>query len=75
MDFETFLIAVFGTSKIEDLGVPIFIGLVVLPVLIFWLLSIRGKRRTQQAIDAYNAKLKDHSTKLRRGMKAPSGRR
>ena len=75
MDFDAFLKSVFGSSKIEDLGVPIFIGLIVLPALVFWLLSIRGKRRTRQAIEAYNAKLLDHSTKLRRGMKAPSGRR
>ena len=75
MDFDSFLKAVFGSSRIEDLGVPIFIGLIVVPALVFWLLSIRGKRRTRQAIDAYHATLKDHSTKLRRGMKAPSGRR
>ncbi|TDH35662.1 hypothetical protein E2A64_09985 [Pseudohoeflea suaedae] len=75
MDIDAFLTAVFGSSKLEDLALPISIGLIVLMVLGFWLFSICGKRRTRDAIETYHASLKDHSTKLRRGMKTPSGRR
>jgi hypothetical protein len=67
MDFDALLKTVFGSSKIEDLAVPIFVVLIMLTALFFWAAMTIGKRRNQEKIDAYNAKLAEHSAQLRRG--------
>lgn len=67
MDFDALLKSVFGSSKIEDLAVPLLVALLVLTALIFWGGMTIGKRRSRERIEAYNAKLAEHSAQLRRG--------
>ncbi|MAY62646.1 MAG: hypothetical protein CML29_10570 [Rhizobiales bacterium] len=75
MDFDGFLKFVFGSSRIEDLALPMVIGLFALTALFFFVVMTLGKRRRQRQIDAYNATLADHSLQLRRGGRTPRLRR
>ena len=62
---DELLIALFGTSKLEELVVPMFIALAVITGAIFWLISFVTKRRQQRLVDIYNGKLSEHSKSLR----------
>lgn len=75
MDIDGLLKFVFGSSRFEDLALPMVIGLFALTALFFFLVMTLGKRRRQQRIDAYNSTLADHSLRLRRGGGVPRPRR
>jgi len=63
---DDLLIALFGTSKFEELVVPMFVALGVLTAAAFWLILFVSRRRQQRLVDVYNGKLIEYSKSLRK---------
>lgn len=68
LDLEALLNAARGIGKIEDLAVPLLVGLVGLIALLFWVVSRLGKRRMRRQIGLYDQQLAEHSRALRRAI-------
>lgn len=73
-DIKSFLESTFGTSKPEELALPMFVGLAIITVLLFVMAALIGKWRQKRLIDSYNAQINAHSKALRQNLKNPRGR-
>lgn len=69
LDVNEVLRTLFGSDKLRDLGVPIFAGIGLVTVVLFWVALRIGKRRQRRMIEGYDAQLNEYATRLRRNSK------
>lgn len=62
---DNLLIMLFGTSKTDELALPMFIVLIAVAGLIFWIALTIGRRRQRRLIDGYDSKMRALSKQLR----------